>query len=102
MLHLITPGTVWKGAGRVIEIDLGLLVAVQEEKNVIWCQDLTIERGTIGEVVGRLMRKESSGFHTGFTVEIVGEMLLWEAVNNLQRMSMPTRQFFIAVSITLE
>lgn len=72
MLHLITPGTVWKGAGRVIEIDLGLLVAVQEEKNVIWCQDLTIERGTIGGVVGRLMRKS----HQAFTLDLLWK--LWE------------------------
>lgn len=33
VINLITPGTVWSDTGRVIEIDLGLPVALQDGSN---------------------------------------------------------------------
>lgn len=48
-----------------------------------------------------LVRRESTGSVPGYSVKTMEETLPCETINNLKRMSMSTRQFFIAVSITL-
>lgn len=45
---------------------------------------------------------ESAELGSWFSVEIVGETLPGETINNLQRKNTPTRQFFIAANIALE
>lgn len=58
-------------------------------------------RGALAGLVRGMVRKESTGSVPGYSVKTVGETLPCGAINNLKRMSMSTRQFFIAVGITL-